>query len=96
MTVLLVCSCGQKKESGVKAPTRVKTEVVSSASDMAGQTFVGIVEESEGTAVSFITKAEKAQVIMELEEEMKQYAKELNFEAAAQIRDAIFELKASK
>ena len=53
MTVLLVCSCGQKKESGVKAPTRVKTEVVSSASDMAGQTFVGIVEESEGTAVSF-------------------------------------------
>ena len=53
MIVLLVCSCGQKKESGVKAPTRVKTEVVSSASDMAGQTFVGIVEESEGTAVSF-------------------------------------------
>ena len=53
MTVLLVCSCGQKKESGVKALTRVKTEVVSSASDMTGQTFVGIVEESEGTAVSF-------------------------------------------
>ena len=53
MTVLMVCSCSEKKESGVKAPTRVKTEVVSSASDMAGQTFVGIVEESEGTAVSF-------------------------------------------
>lgn len=43
-----------------------------------------------------LTKAEKAELILELEEEMKQYAKELNFEAAAQIRDAIFELKAGK
>ena len=43
-----------------------------------------------------LTKAEKAKLILELEEEMRQYAKELNFEAAAQIRDAIFELKASK
>ena len=43
-----------------------------------------------------LTKAEKAQLILELEEEMRQYAKELNFEAAAEIRDAIFELKASK
>ncbi len=43
-----------------------------------------------------LTKAEKAELILELEEEMRQYAKELNFEAAAQIRDAIFELKASK
>ena len=48
------------------------------------------------TASKTLTKSEKAQLIMELEEEMKQYAKELNFEAAAQIRDAIFELKASK
>ena len=43
-----------------------------------------------------MTKEEKIQRIMELEEEMKAYAKELNFEAAALIRDAIFELKASK
>ena len=43
-----------------------------------------------------MTKDEKAQRILELEEEMKAYAKELNFEAAALIRDAIFELKASK
>ena len=43
-----------------------------------------------------MTKEEKIQKIMELEEEMKAYAKELNFEAAALIRDAIFELKASK
>ena len=43
-----------------------------------------------------MTKDEKIQKIMELEEEMKAYAKELNFEAAALIRDAILELKASK
>ena len=43
-----------------------------------------------------LTKEEKALLITELEEEMKAYAKELNFEAAAQIRDAIFELKAQK
>ena len=43
-----------------------------------------------------MTKDEKAAKILELEEEMKAYAKDLNFEAAAMIRDAIFELKASK
>ena len=43
-----------------------------------------------------MTKEEKMARIMELEEEMKAYAKELNFEAAALIRDAIFEFKASK
>ena len=53
LTVLMVYGCSEKKENGVKVPTRVKTEVVSSASDMAGQSFVGIVEEREATAVSF-------------------------------------------
>ena len=43
-----------------------------------------------------VSKEDKAQLILNLEEEMKQYAKELNFEMAAQIRDAIMELKASK
>ena len=43
-----------------------------------------------------MTKEEKIQKIMELEEEMKAYAKELNFEAAALVRDAILEFKASK
>ena len=47
LAVLTVCSCGEKKESGTKAPTRVKTEVVN------GQSYVGIVEEREATAVSF-------------------------------------------
>ena len=53
LAVLIVCSCGQKKENRVKKPTRVKTEVVSAANDMTSQTFVGIVEEREATAVSF-------------------------------------------
>ena len=43
-----------------------------------------------------LTKEEKINLINELEEEMKAYAKELNFEMAAQIRDAILELKAAK
>ena len=43
-----------------------------------------------------VSKEDKAQLILNLEEEMKQYAKELNFEMATQIRDAIMELKASK
>lgn len=43
-----------------------------------------------------MTKEEKILLINELEEEMRAYAKELNFEAAAQVRDAILELKAEK
>lgn len=51
--MLLVCGCNEKKEQGVKAPTRVNTMVVSSSSGHSTQSYVGIVEESEGTAVSF-------------------------------------------
>ena len=43
-----------------------------------------------------VDKLEKELLIEELEKQMKAYAKDLNFEAAAQIRDAIFELKAEK
>ena len=43
-----------------------------------------------------MTKEEKMFLIAELEEEMRAYAKDLNFEAAAQIRDAIFELKSER
>ena len=53
LTVLMVCSCGEKKESGVKSPTRVKTQMVMPAFSDGAQTYVGIVEEREGTAVSF-------------------------------------------
>ena len=67
LTVLMVCSCSEKKSDGVKAPTRVKTEMINSQSSarpkdacyqrdarmVNGQSFVGIVEEREATAVSF-------------------------------------------
>ena len=51
--VLTVCSCSEKKEGGAKAPIRVKTLVVSPAMPDNSVTYVGIVEEREGTAVSF-------------------------------------------
>ena len=54
------------------------------------------ISDSETIYHKNMTKEEKVQTIMELEEEMKAYAKDLNFEMAAQIRDAILELKASK
>ena len=53
MATVLVGSCGQKKEQSEKAPTRVKTQVVSPGLVDNAQTYVGIVEESEATAVSF-------------------------------------------
>jgi RND family efflux transporter MFP subunit len=54
LAILMVCSCGEKKENRVKAPTRVKTEVLNGQSSMSnGQSYVGIVEEHEATAVSF-------------------------------------------
>lgn len=43
-----------------------------------------------------LSAEEKIDLINQLEEEMKMYAKELNFEMAAQIRDAIIELKGRK
>ena len=50
---MMICSCSEKKENKVKAPTRVKTEVVGAAVIDSRQQYVGIVEEHEGTAVSF-------------------------------------------
>ena len=50
---MMICSCSEKKENKVKAPTRVKTEVVGAAVINPQQQYVGIVEEHEGTAVSF-------------------------------------------
>ena len=51
--VMLICSCTGKKKQETKAPIRVKTEVATTATSTNGQTYVGIVEESEATAVSF-------------------------------------------
>ena len=53
VAVGMVSSCGNKQEQKVKAPTRVKTEVVSTAMNASGQTYVGMIEEREATAVSF-------------------------------------------
>ena len=61
LVLLALGSCSEKRsvstglqKDGEKAPTRVKTEVVSDQASMAnGQSYVGIVEEHEATAVSF-------------------------------------------
>ncbi len=53
VAIFALCSCHEKKASEVKAPTRVETTVVSTATAENGQTYVGIVEEREATAVSF-------------------------------------------
>ena len=53
LTVLMACSCSEKKGDGGKAPTRVKTEVVGMSASNGQQQYVGIVEEREATAVSF-------------------------------------------
>lgn len=54
-TILFLSSCGEKKEQASKAPVRVDTEIVTIGSGEKGQSFVGVVEESEATAVSFTT-----------------------------------------
>ena len=53
LAVILVSGCGQQKEQQSKAPVRVKTQVVSPGMIDNAQTYVGIVEEREATAVSF-------------------------------------------
>lgn len=53
LAVILASSCGQKAEQQTKAPTRVKTEMVLPSMVDNAQTYVGIVEEREATAVSF-------------------------------------------
>lgn len=50
---LLTVGCSEKKQTEVKAPTRVSMEIVSANDQTIGQTYVGIVEEREATAVSF-------------------------------------------
>ena len=53
LVLAIVSSCSEQKKADEKTPTRVKTEVVTSATDNGGQTYVGIIEEREATAVSF-------------------------------------------
>lgn len=51
-------------------------------------------EEAELTDISKMTKEERAAFIEEMEREMKQAAKALDFERAAELRDALLEIKA--
>ena len=53
LTIGLLGSCGEKKDKDVKAPIRVKTQLVGPRLNDDAMTYVGIVEEREGTAVSF-------------------------------------------
>ena len=50
---ILLCCCEEKKETRHLSPIRVKTELTSVSAGNKGITYVGIVEENEGTAVSF-------------------------------------------
>lgn len=51
-TVILFAGCGEKKERKEKTPVSVKVEKLAEG-DSFGETYVGIVEEDEATAVSF-------------------------------------------
>ena len=61
MLLLVVVSCSDKRvddrsasgNQGEQVPTRVKTEIVTPTTGEDNQTYVGIVEENEATAVSF-------------------------------------------
>ncbi len=51
--VMIGSACSNKKENRQKAPTQVKAEVVTAGGQMTNESYVGIVEENEATAVSF-------------------------------------------
>ena len=52
-TVIVLSSCGKSGKQQAKAPIRVKVETVRSMDAREGQSYVGMVEEREATAVSF-------------------------------------------
>lgn len=53
IAIVLICSCSHRQEREQRAPIRVETMQLSSDGVVDSHTFVGIVEESEATAVSF-------------------------------------------
>lgn len=64
LVVMLLGSCTKKEEQRTKAPVRVKTEVLSAGAAAGGQTYVGVVEELEATAVSFTSMGVVKQVLV--------------------------------
>ncbi|MET3682959.1 excinuclease ABC subunit B [Alkalibacillus flavidus] len=80
------------EEHGI-TPTTIKKEI----RDVIKATYESDDEESDqSTAQQYkhLSKDEKAEVIDQLETEMKQAAKDLDFERAMELRDAMLELKA--
>ncbi len=65
MWMVLLSSCGGQKEGQPKAPIRVKTQVVSPGLVDHAQTYVGIVEENEATAVSFTSMGVVKRVLVD-------------------------------
>lgn len=53
LAVILCMGCGHNQQGKTKAPIRVKTEITSPTGSGTGESYVGIVEEREATAVSF-------------------------------------------
>ncbi|MBO8157614.1 MAG: excinuclease ABC subunit UvrB [Bacillaceae bacterium] len=79
------------EEHGIE-PTTIKKEI----RDVIRATMVAEDEETyeENKNLKSLSKSDKEKMIEDLEKEMKQAAKELNFEKAAELRDIILELKA--
>ena len=74
-------------------PQTIKKEI----RDVIKATFVAEDEEKydkKVTSISQVTKKNRSQVIEQLEKEMREAAKALDFERAAELRDIVFELKA--
>ena len=55
LIALLFVACNDNKEQKTKSPIRVDTEIATVGGNGNGRTYVGMVEESEATAVSFTT-----------------------------------------
>lgn len=81
------------KEHGI-----VPTTIIKEIRDLISITKVAEDEEEYDVAKNYqaLSKAEKDDVLMRLEKEMKDAAKALDFERAATLRDTVLELKASK
>lgn len=79
------------EEHGIE-PKTIKKEI----RDVIRATMVAEEEQTyeEGKDLKALSKTEKEKMIEDLEKEMKQAARELNFEKAAELRDIILELKA--
>jgi excinuclease ABC subunit B len=79
------------REHGI-VPQTVKKEI----RDVIRATYAAEEKETYDTKPSYskMTKKEREKLIADLEKEMKEAAKALDFERAAQLRDIIFELKA--